>query len=66
MALDRGTLSVAAITHLIETARRRRGATPPVPLILPDRPGVRDLTVPSHPLESYDDLTDDDPDAPRE
>lgn len=65
-ALDRGTLSVAGVTHLLDTARRRRGAKPPVPLILPDRPGVRDLTVPSHTLESYDDLTDADPDDPRE
>jgi hypothetical protein len=35
-------------------------------MILPDRPGVRDLTITSHRLESYDDLsrpdTDDDPD----
>jgi hypothetical protein len=62
IALDRGTVSVAAITHLIETAHRRRGAKPPMPLLLPDRPGVRDLTVPSHTLESYDDLTDPDPD----
>jgi transposase len=61
-ALDRGLVSVAAITHLLDTARRRRGQKPPVPLLLPDHPGVRDLTVPSHTLESYDDLTDRDPD----
>jgi len=66
VALARGTPSVAAITHLLDTARRRRGARPPVPLMLPDRPGVRELTVPSHTLESYDDLTDSDPDDPRE
>jgi len=66
VALERGTLSVAAITHLLETARRRRGAKPPVPLILPDRPGVRDLTVPSHNLETYDELTDSDPTDPAE
>ena len=39
---------------------------PPVPMILPDRPGVRDLDITPHRLESYDDLSrpdaDDDPD----
>jgi hypothetical protein len=40
--------------------------TPPVPLILPDRPGVRDLTVASHTLETHDDLTDSDAGNPRE
>jgi transposase len=61
-ALERGTLSVAAITHLLDTARRRRGARPPVPLVLPDHPGVRDLTVVPHNLETYDGLTRPDPD----
>ena len=52
-----------AIAHILETRRRRRGQTPPVPLTLPNRPGVRDLDVRPHPLESYDALTrpDDDP-----
>jgi len=36
-----------------------------VPVVLPDDPRVRDLDVPSHPLETYDDLTScDDPDTP--
>jgi len=37
-----------------------------VPVVLPDDPRVRDLDVPSHPLETYDDLSSlsSDPDAP--
>jgi hypothetical protein len=35
-----------------------------MPLALPDRPGVRDLDLTPHPLESYDDLTRSDPDDP--
>ena len=44
--------------------RRQRGQKPPIPLALPDRPGVRDLDVTPHPLESYDDLARPDPDDP--
>jgi hypothetical protein len=51
---------------MLEIRRRHRGHPPPVPMILPDRPGIRDLTITPHRLESYDDLSrptpDDDPD----
>ena len=53
-----------AIAHILETRRRQRGQKPPMPLALPDRPGVRDLDLTPHPLESYDDLTRSDPDDP--
>ena len=65
-ALARGAPSIATITHLIDTARRQRGVPPPLPLVLPDRPGLRDLTVPAHDLETYDDLSRPDPDDPAE
>jgi transposase len=61
-ALARDALGAGAIAHILETRRRLRGQKPPIPLALPDRPGVRDLDVPAHPLESYDVLTRSDPD----
>ena len=61
-ALARDALGAGAIAHILETRRRQRGQKPPIPLALPDRPGVRELDVPSHPLESYDVLTRSDPD----
>jgi transposase len=63
-ALARDALGASAITHILETRRRQRGQKPPIPLALPDRPGVRDLDVTPHPLESYDDLTRPDPADP--
>ena len=64
LALERDALGAGSITHLLETRRRQRGQTPPVRLILPNRPDVRDLDVRPHRLESYDALTrrPDDPD----
>ena len=63
-ALERDALGAGAIAHILETRRRQRGQKPPMPLALPDRPGVRDLDLTPHPLESYDDLTRSDPDDP--
>ena len=63
-ALARDALGASAITHILETRRRQRGQKPPIPLALPDRPGVRDLHITPHPLESYDDLARPDPDDP--
>lgn len=63
-ALERDALGAGAIAHLLDTRRRQRGQKPAVSLALPDRPGVRDLDVTSHPLESYDALSRSDPDDP--
>ena len=63
-ALERDALGADAIAHLLDTQRRLRRQTPPIPLALPDRPGVRDLDVTPHSLESYDDLARSDPDDP--
>jgi transposase len=60
-ALERDALGAGAIAHILETRRRQRGQKPPMPLALPDRPGVRDLDLTPHSLESYDDLTRSDP-----
>ena len=61
-ALERDALGAGAIAHILETRRRQRGLKPPIPMALPDRPGVRDLDVTPHRLESYDDLTRSDSD----
>jgi len=63
-ALERDALGAGTIAHILETRRRQRGQKPPVPLALPDRPGVRDLDITPHALESYDALTRSDPDDP--
>src|SRR4029077_4030138 len=61
-ALERDALGAGAIAHILETRRRQRGQKPPIPIALPDRPGVRDLDITPHRLETYDDLTRSDPD----
>jgi transposase len=63
-ALAHDALGAGAIAHLLETRRRQRGLKPPMPMALPDRPGVRDLDVTPHRLETYDELTRSDPDDP--
>jgi transposase len=61
-ALETDALGAGAIAHLLEQRRRQRGQKPPLPLVLPDHPGVRTLEVTPHRLESYDALTRPDPD----
>ena len=61
-ALERDALGAGAIAHILETRRRQRGLKPPIPIALPDHPGVRDLDVTPHRLETYDDLTRSDSD----
>jgi hypothetical protein len=61
-ALERDALGAGTIAHLLETRRRQRGLKPPIPMALPDRPGVRDLDVTPHRLETYDALTRSDSD----
>jgi transposase len=63
-ALERDALGAGAIAHILETRRRQRGLKPPIPMALPDRPGVRDLDVTPHRLETYDELTRSDSDDP--
>ena len=55
-ALQRDALGAGSITHILETRRRQRGLKPPLRLTLPDRPGLRDLDVRPHDLETYDAL----------
>ncbi|MFQ5973669.1 MAG: IS21 family transposase [Alphaproteobacteria bacterium] len=60
-ALTRDAPSAGTIAHLLEQRRRRRGLKPPVPFVLPHRPGVQDLDVHPHDLETYDALSRPDP-----
>ena len=61
-ALERDALGAGTIAHILDTRRRQRGLKPPLRMALPDRPGVRDLDVTPHRLETYDALTRSDPD----
>jgi transposase len=56
-ALERETPSLSSVALWLEQQRRRHDALPRVPIELPDRPGVRQLSVPSHDLETYDALS---------
>ncbi|MEE8165224.1 MAG: IS21 family transposase, partial [Myxococcota bacterium] len=59
--LDRDTPSLASVALWLEQERRKRHPVPRVPLVLPDRPEVRDLRVTPHDLERYDALTNAQP-----
>jgi transposase len=66
VALDRDACGAGSVAYFLERRRRTLRQLPPVPVVLPDDPRIRDLDVPSHALESYDALIDPgpDPDAP--
>ena len=56
-ALARDAPGAGGIAHLLEQRRRARRQRPPIPVVLPADPRVRDLAVIPHLLERYDDLT---------
>ncbi len=66
-ALERGAVSAASVAHLLEQHSRARRAPPPIAVVLPDNPRVRDLRVTPHALRHYDALSQETPDddAPR-
>jgi hypothetical protein len=55
-ALARDALSAWAIAHRLDQRARARRTPPPVPVLLPADPRVRDLRVTPHRLTDYDDL----------
>jgi transposase len=61
-ALARGALGPASVAHLLEQRARQRGAPPPLPVVLPDDPRVRNQRVPQHSLTPYDALLKGDKD----
>ncbi len=70
--LARGAVSAAAVAHVLDQRARARRTPPPLAVVLPDDPRVRELHVTPHALATYDSLTtpqepphDDDEDLPR-
>ncbi len=54
--LTRGTASVESVAHVLAQRARAGEVAPRVAIPLPDRPGVRGLSVTPHDLAPYDDL----------
>jgi transposase len=48
-----------AVRQILERQRRAEGRSPTLPVVLPDDPRLRDLTIRPHRLEGYDELTHD-------
>ena len=55
-ALARGAISAASVAHILDRRARGRQEPPPLEVVLPDDPRVRDLRVTPHPLAPYDTL----------
>jgi transposase len=58
-ALAAGRAHPQAVRQVLDRKRQERGLPPPLPVALPDRPAVRDVTVTPHRLATYDTLTPD-------
>ena len=54
--LARGARSAASVAHVLEQRRRARRQPPPLDLVLPADPRVRDLRITPHALRAYDSL----------
>jgi hypothetical protein len=55
-ALARGALSATSVAHILDQRARGRKHLPPLDVVLPADPRVRDLRVTPHALTAYDDL----------
>jgi transposase len=55
-ALAKDAAYLSAVRHLIDQQRARRGASPPIPVTLPQDPRVRSLHVHPHNLTDYEQL----------
>jgi hypothetical protein len=55
-ALARGAVSAQSVAHVLDQELRKAGTPPPLEVILPDDPKVRDLRVEPHSLIPYDAL----------
>src|SRR5712691_11687072 len=70
-AVTRGAINAASVAHLLDQRARARHAPPPLAVVLPDDPRVRDLRVTPHRLSTYDALlqprpAQEEPDGPAE
>jgi transposase len=63
-ALARGAVSAPSVAHLLDQRARARRQPPPLAVVLPADPRVRDLRVTPHPLTAYDALLAAPPEAP--
>jgi transposase len=63
-AIGRGAVSAASVAHILDQQTRSKRLPPPIDVVLPDDPRVRDLRVTPHALAPYDALSHDleDPD----
>jgi hypothetical protein len=61
-ALARGAVSAPSVAHLLDQRARARRQPPPLSVVLPADPRVRDLRVTPHPLTAYDALLTPPPD----
>lgn len=57
-AHGRNAFAAQSVAHILDQRARARGALPPVDVVLPDDPRVRDIVVTPHALERYDELGD--------
>jgi hypothetical protein len=57
-SLTRGALSADAVASWMDQRARARRQPPPLDIVLPSDPRVRDLRITPHPLADYDKLTE--------
>ena len=62
-AMAKGSPSVETVQLILDRRHRARRQPPTVPLKLPDKPGISDITVTPHDLATYDAETSDDEDG---
>ena len=56
-AHSRNAFAAQSVAHILEQRARARGVLPPLDVVLPDDPRVRDLVVTPHALDRYDQLS---------
>jgi hypothetical protein len=50
----RNAFSAQSVAHILDQGRRGRGASVPLPPVLPNDPRIRDTHVTPHALDTYD------------
>jgi transposase len=63
-AVRRGAINAASVAHLLDQRARARHTPPPLTVVLPNDPRVRDLRVTPHRLTTYDALLQPPPEVP--
>jgi transposase len=58
--IERGALGAISVAHVLDQRARRRNAPPPLDVVLPNDPRVRDLRMKPHDLTAYDTLSTSD------